>query len=416
MAGKHLLNQCQNFLVKIYLQTNFYFGKSMKIFVDENIPLGQEAFQDLGEVVRFAGRSLTNADLKTADALIIRSITKVNAALLKGTPVRFVATATIGTDHVDQTYLKANQIGFASAPGCNANSVGEYISSALTSLEIDKGLKLQGKILGIIGYGHVGKNLASKAKSLGLQIRKCDPPLRDLAQSRGLDTDAFFDLSHLLAECDILSLHVPLVKDGPNPTLGLVNAVFFAKLGKPVVLLNSCRGEVIDEPDLQRALDSGHIQHLVLDVFAHEPQINQSLAARADIITPHIAGYSLQGKLNGTLQVSQALRQFFSIDSLWSPTYSGPENPDIIYPSGVDRPELSDEAFRQMCIAQAYPIMKDDQLLRSSFFSPNPSQTFDRLRRDYSIRHEFSGFTVRGVPKEKRELRSQLFGLGFSVE
>ena len=159
----------------------------MKIFVDENIPFGLEAFATHGQVTRFPGRSLKSTDLTHADALIIRSITKINANLLSGTSVRFVATATIGTDHVDAVYLQKQGIGFASAPGCNANSVGEYVCAALTRLEVEKGLTLSGTVLGIIGYGHVGKNVADKAQSLGLKVLYCDPPLRDLALNENAD-------------------------------------------------------------------------------------------------------------------------------------------------------------------------------------------------------------------------------------
>ena len=389
----------------------------MKIFVDENIPLGKEAFQDHGEVRTFAGRSLTRADIIDADALIIRSITKVNAGLLDGTKVRFVATATIGTDHVDQAYLKGRGIGFASAPGCNANSVGEYVSTALTRLETEKAFGLEGKVLGIIGYGHVGKNLARKAAALGLHVLKNDPPLRDAALQGDGDPEGFADLGTLLAESDILSLHVPLVKAGPYPTLRMVDTGFFARLGKPVVLFNSCRGEVIHEPDLRAALSAGRIRHLVLDVFNGEPVIDQALAASADIITPHIAGYSLQGKLNGTTQVSAAFRQYFGITDTWSPTHPGPVRPDIHYPgpSAQAGAPVADSVFRHHCLASAYDMMADDRRLRQSFQEADPGKAFDRLRRDYPIRHEFTEFKVHGVPEEKRELRSRLSTLGFQV-
>ena len=387
----------------------------MKIFVDENIPLGQEAFQEHGKITRFAGRSLSRADLAGADALIVRSITKVNADLLSGTPVRFVATATIGTDHVNQAYLKERGIGFAAAPGCNANSVGEYVSAALTRLEVEKGFVLQGKTIGIIGYGHVGKNLARKAAALGLQVRKCDPPLRDFALAGAGDPSEFSDLQTVMEESDILSLHVPLVKDGPYPTLRLVDAEFFARLSRPIVLLNTCRGEVIDESELRKALQAGRIRHLVLDVFSGEPRIDQKLASAADIITPHIAGYSLQGKLNGTTQVAEAFRRFFGITSTWKPSHPGPERPDIHYPPAINGHSLSDSAFRQLCIASAYAMSEDEHRLRQSFQATDPGLAFDRLRRDYPIRHEFTEFTVHGIPMDKSELRSTLGDLGFRM-
>lgn len=384
----------------------------MKIFVDENIPLGQEAFQDHGTVTRFAGRKLVAADLIGAEALIVRSITKVNAALLSGTSIKFVATATIGTDHVDQAYLQNQGIGFASAPGCNSNSVGEYVAAALTHLEVKKGFNLTGKVLGIIGYGHVGKNLALKAEALGLKVIKCDPPLQAMSEP---GSGEFSDLETLLKAADIISLHVPLNKEGLYPTLKLVNDDFFSRLSRPIVLINTCRGEVIDEPALQKALQAGQIRHLVLDVFANEPNINQTLGQKADLITPHIAGYSWQGKMNGTEQAANAFRTFFHFPDRWKAQYPGPLQPILNYPD-LNQPLLpSDSEFRQQCLASAYNILEDDARLRQSFQEVEPGRIFDQLRREYPIRYEFPFFKIRGLPQEKRDLRSQLIKLGFQV-
>lgn len=382
----------------------------MKIWVDENIPMGVEAFADHGEVTRFAGRGLARADLAEADALIVRSITRVNAGLLEGTPVRFVGTATIGTDHIDQEYLRGRGIGFSAAPGCNANSVGEYVAAALTHLEIRKGFALEGKTLGIIGHGHVGKQVEGKALALGLRVLKSDPPLKAAARAAGGDAEAYAELPALLDRCDILSLHVPLTHDGPCPTLGLAGAEFFARLARPIVLLNTCRGEVIDEAALNAALDTGKVRHLILDVFAGEPRIDQGLCARADLISPHIAGYSLQGKLNGTTQVAAAFRRFFGFGTAWSPVFPAPAQPFLEYADLG-----SDQAFRRHCIAAAYDITADDERLRESFSAGDPGKAFDLLRRDYPVRHEFPSYTIRRLPGEKRELRSRLSALGFRI-
>jgi erythronate-4-phosphate dehydrogenase len=396
----------------------------MRIWVDENIPLGKEAFSAHGEVVTFAGRALTAKAIAQADALIIRSITKVNAGLLEGTPVRFVGTATIGTDHVDQAYLSARGIGFAFAPGCNANSVGEYVTAALTHLEIQKQFTLAGKTLGIIGYGHVGKQVERKAMALGMRVLLSDPPMREAAlaamktAASAADRDAAAatvarleaDLHTLLDRCDMLTLHVPLTKAAPHRTLQLANADFFARLTRPTVLLNTCRGEVIDDTALQAALDAGKIRHLILDVFTGEPDIDQSLCARADLITPHIAGYSLQGKLNGTAQIAQAFRRFFGFTDAWQPTFPVPARPFSDYS------ELgSDSAFLHHCVHSAYPILADDKCLRESFRGDGAGLAFDRQRRDYPVRHEFPAYTVRGLPPEKRELGARLQALGFQV-
>jgi erythronate-4-phosphate dehydrogenase len=403
-------------------------GGEVKIWVDENIPMGDEAFSDHGEVIRFAGRGLTRADIAQADALIVRSITKVNAALLEGTPVRFVGTATIGTDHVDQEYLRAKAIGFSSSPGCNANSVGEYVTAALTWLEIHKGFSL---------VGHVGKQVARKAAALGLRVLKCDPPLQDAARAAAQpmpdgSADGSFgytSLADLLAQSDIVTLHVPLSVAGPHPTLRLANADFFARLTRPIVLLNTCRGEVIDDAALVPALDAGRIRHLILDVFTGEPRISQAIAARADLISPHIAGYSLQGKLNGTTQVARAFRACFGFATTWEPVFPAPARPEIRYPGLPAGPlgpsasvggaafagTVSDETFRQFCVHTAYDLPADDRRLRESFAEADPGKAFDRLRRDYPIRHEFPAYRILGLPPEKRELAFRLGELGFRV-
>lgn len=387
----------------------------MRIWVDENIPMGREAFAAHGEVTLFAGRGLKRSDLAAADALLVRSVTRVDAALLEGTPVRFVGTATIGTDHIDQPYLAAKGIGFASAPGCNANSVGEYVASALTWLETEKGFPLEGKTLGIIGYGHVGKRVEAKAAGLGLKVLRNDPPLEESGASPGT---LFSPLDRLLAECDILSLHVPLVKEGRHPTLGLADAGFFARLAKPVVLLNTCRGEVIDEPALRKAHAAGGIRHAVLDVFAGEPRPDPATCAIADLITPHIAGYSLPGKLNGTTQIAAAFRAFFGFRDTWSPDYPHPKDADIPYaPAIPGAGNPADEvAFRRRCIARVYDIAEDDARLRAALRESDPGKGFDRLRREYPIRHEFASFRIPGLPPEKRELYSRLKALGFRLE
>jgi erythronate-4-phosphate dehydrogenase len=381
----------------------------MRILVDENIPLGKEAFAAHGETVSFAGRGLSRGDMAAADALIVRSVTRVDAGLLEGTPVRFVGTATIGTDHVDQEYLRARGIGFSSAPGCNSHSVGDYVAAALTHLEYRKSFSLVGRTLGLVGYGHVGKQVARRAAALGLRVLKCDPPLRDASGSPG----EFSDLGALLVESDIVSLHVPLVRNGPYPTLGLAGKDFFARLSRPIVLINTCRGDVVREPDLLAALDAGRIRHLVLDVFDGEPRIDQGLCARADLITPHVAGYSLLGKLNGTAQIAEAFRRFFGFGDRWVPEPPGPARPIIDY---AGFPAASDTAFSHHCVAAAYDILADDARLRQSFREADPGKAFDRQRRDYPIRHEFPAFRILGLPHDKGELRSRLLGLGFQVE
>ena len=377
--------------------TEMLIWLGMRIWIDENIPMGREAFAAHGEVTLFAGRNLKRADLSSADALLVRSVTRVDAGLLEGTPVRFVGTATIGTDHIDQAWLaeRGIGIGFASAPGCNSESVGEYVAFALA-----------GKTLGIIGWGHVGKRVEAKAAALGLNVLRNDPPLEAKGGAPGI---VFAPLERLLAECDILSLHVPLITKGPHPTLKLAGRDLFARLPRPITLINTCRGEVIDEAALREAQAAGKIKHLVLDVFAGEPRPDPAVCAIADLVTPHIAGYSLPGKLNGTTQVAAAFRAFFGFTDTWAPAYPHPTDADLPYVAG------SEASFLRRCIAAVYDVARDDARMRAALGEADPGKGFDRLRREYPIRHEFASYQVIGLDREKRELRSRLLALGFRV-
>lgn len=380
----------------------------MDIRIDENIPLGREVFGPHGRVTTFAGRSLRREDIREADALIVRSVTRVDAALLEGTRVRFVATATIGTDHVDAAWLRRQGIGFASAPGCNANSVGDYAVAALLSLDRKGQWSPEGKTLGIIGYGNVGKRVAAKASALGMRVIQCDPPLQEAAA----DPSAFLPLDALLERSDAVSLHVPLVDGGRHPTRRLADARFFERLTRPILFLNTCRGETVHEPALLAARETGKVARMVLDVFAGEPRIDPRLAEAAEIITPHIAGYSVEGKVGGTFQVAEAFRDFFALPRPVLPAPPAPARPDLPWPGTGP---VDDAAFLAGCVAQAYDIGADDARLRAALREDDPGKAFDRLRREYPARHEFTAYRVSGLPEAKRDLASRLAGLGFRL-
>jgi erythronate-4-phosphate dehydrogenase len=398
----------------------------MRIRLDENIPLGPEVFGPHGEVSTFAGRNLGREDVLDADALIVRSVTRVDAALLDGSRVRFVGTATIGTDHVDQGYLRDRGIGFASAPGCNANSVGDYVTAALLHLRRTAGLSLEGKTLGIIGYGNVGRRVAAKAPALGLRVVKCDPPLAASSSNPG----EFLPLEALLERSDVVTLHVPLVRQGPHPTLRMADAAFFARLTRPIVFLNTCRGEVVSEPDLLAAREAGKVERMVLDVFAGEPRIDPTLCEAADLVTPHIAGYSVEGKVGGTFQVAEAFRRHFSLPEPVLPPWPAPADPVLPYPDPGGPPAAGgphaadgqpqtaglDEAFLHAAVRRAYDIAADDARLRAALREPEPAKAFDRLRREYPVRHEFLAYRVAGLPEDGASLRSRLQGLGFHLD
>jgi erythronate-4-phosphate dehydrogenase len=376
------------------------------IFIDENIPQGREAFSAYGEVRTFHGRELKQADLKQADALLIRSITKVNAGLLDGTPVRFVGTATIGVDHVDQEHLRNAGIGFAAAPGCNARSVAEYFTAALLHLRVHRGLSLEGKTVGIIGYGNVGKQIARVAPQLGLKVLLCDPPLQQAGES-----GTFLSMKDLIAQSDILTTHVPLTKTGAHATLKMLNREALERFAGPKVFMNTSRGEVADGDALLWALANNKLSHLVLDVFPGEPHIDPKLADSADLISPHIAGYSIQGKLNGTAQILDAFLDHFKLEKKSAVKMPVPPQPVIAWPRGVDC-----ETGMHHCVKHCYDILHDDIGLRRSLNDPELAKHFDHLRKTYPVRHQFAGFSVTGIPREENMARHRLRGLGFTVE
>ncbi len=391
----------------------------MKIFVDENIPQGLEAFASHGEIILFHGRKLTQNDLKHADALIVRSITKIKTELLEDSPIRFVGTATIGTDHVDQNYLAQKGIGFSSAPGCNANSVAEYVLSALCRLQLNHDFAWRSKTLGIVGHGHVGKKLAAKAKILGLKTLLCDPPLQALQAQHSLskNQESYFPLETLLQECDILSLHVPLTRSGPYPTYQMLNAQSLALIKKPLTLFNSCRGEVIEEKSLLQAKRDGKIQYLILDVFENEPNINPLLCSQTTFVTPHIAGYSIHGKLNGTQQIASAFCQFFNLRNDFKPVFPVPPQPIIEY--GTNKMQALQNNFGQdflvQCILSTYDIAHDDIALRLALQGENPGNAFDELRKKYPVRPEFCDLAIQNLPLENTHLHQILSALGFKI-
>lgn len=379
----------------------------MKILADENIPLVTAAFSTIGEVQTISGRCITPKDLKNIDILLVRSVTKVDKQLLKGSRVRFVGTATIGFDHIDVDYLKQNNIGFASAPGCNANSAAEYVISALLILAQQKNFKLRDKTVGIIGCGNVGSNVLQKLQALGVRCLVNDPPLQE-AQN---NTDAFVDLQTVL-QADIVTLHVPLEKTGQHPTYRLVNQTFLNQLADNAILLNISRGDVVDESALMYSLINRQHLTVVLDVWAREPAINPALMQKTTIATPHIAGYSLDGKLRGTEMLYMAICQYFQYTVSWQAKNHLPQ-PHVTELHFSEQSSDSEALFT--AVMACYDVRRDDALLRQILQHPNPTAYFDHLRKTYPIRREFSSLKVK-LPAIKKRLQQKFKMLGFSVE
>ncbi|HSR87337.1 MAG TPA: 4-phosphoerythronate dehydrogenase, partial [Pontiella sp.] len=298
----------------------------MKIVCAETVLLGRDAFSTAGKTTVIADRDITRSDLKDADALIVRSKTKITRELLHGTPVKFIGTATAGTDHIDESFLQSEGIYWCAAPGCNANSVSEYIVAGLLLLGRRHAFNLEGKTIGVIGCGNVGSNVVKKCEALGLHVLRNDPPLAALSS----DPD-FFSLEQVLAESDIVTLHVPLVKHKPWPTERMADYLFFEQLKPGAVFINCARGSVCDYDALMTACQGGAVSRTIIDVWNPEPAFRTDILKMADIASPHIAGHSYEGKLNGTIACYNECCNFFEMPRTWDLAASlpPPEVPSI---------------------------------------------------------------------------------------
>ena len=374
----------------------------MQILVDENIPLADEFFASLGKVTRKPGRNLTAADVKNMDALIVRSVTQVNEALLAGSKVKFVGTCTIGTDHLDKLYLEQQGIGFSSAPGCNANSVVEFVISSLAALDVD----WRGKTLGIIGCGNVGGHLYRRLQTLGAECFGYDPLIEQHRYDNLTTLDRVLD-------CDIICTHTPFTVDGPHPSQHLLSYERLSQIKPGAVLLNAGRGPTINNNDLKRLLTERDDLKVVLDVWEPEPAMDCDLLTQVDLGSPHIAGYSLEGKMTGTSMIYQALCQHFGlaekvfIDDLL-PQYQGDH---------THLPEDSWQGLRQLILG-AYDVRGDDKRLRVAALQPEfIAERFDQLRKSYPVRREFAAvpFTMADGLELDHELLIRLATLGFTL-
>lgn len=380
----------------------------LSVLVDENVPYALETFGTFGSVRTLAGRRITAADVQDADVLIVRSVTRVDRALLSQSRVRFVGTATIGTDHVDVDYLNERGIAFASAPGSNATSVAEYVIAALLLSAHARQASLEGAAIAIIGVGNVGRRVAARAQGLGMQCLLNDPP-----RQRAGDGPDFVTLDDALARADYVTLHVPLERGGPDATAGMADRRFFEKMKSRAVFLNTSRGGVVDEPALADALDSGRIAQAILDVFRREPDIDAEMVRRAFVATPHIAGYSFDGKVEATLMLYRAF-------AVWSNRLDE-MNTELVLPlSDVPRLDLSgrigdDEAVLREAVLSVYDIKEDDRALRQAAAQPDAGVQFDLLRKRYRRRRECPHTTL-VLSRERDSLIRKAARLGFRVE
>lgn len=372
----------------------------MRVVADENMPLVAECLAG-HEVRRLPGRRLRREDLLDADALLVRSVTRVDAALVAGTPVRFVGSATIGTDHLDLPGLAAAGIAVAAAPGCNARAVGEYVATALASLAAEQGWSPRERTLGIVGLGNTGGAVATLASALGFRVIGCDPFVASPALPQR-------PLAELLAEADILSLHVPLTRGGDHPTFHLLDAEALARLPAHAILVNACRGEVVDGAALAAALAARPGLTAVLDVWEGEPRVPAGLLARVRYGSPHVAGYSQEGKWRGTAMACAALCRHFGVaaPAPLETLLAGVPDPAPLRPEGEGEAARLASLLRQAC-----PLDRDDAALRASVAGADPGAAFDALRRHYPPRREFTAHRVALASADS--LWPRLAALGF---
>jgi len=381
----------------------------MKIIADANIPFVEECFSSIGEVTVMGGRDMTPEAVADAEVLLVRSITPVNEQLLGGSSVRFVATATIGFDHIDRDYLHARHIGFTSAPGSNANSAAEYIIAALLAVGQKHRIRLEEKSIGVIGVGNVGSRVAKKCEALGMRVLRNDPPLQ-----RQTGSPAYVPLEALY-DCDFVTFHTPLTKEGLDKTYHLADEAFFASLKEGAVVLNASRGAVIDSAALQAAIDDDRLGPVVLDVWENEPGIDVALLDQVTLGSPHIAGYSFDGKIAGLIMIYRAVCEYFGLEPRRAAAdfLPAPEVPQVDLGPAPD----DDEAALAQAVARVYSIARDDANLRPIAQEPPERRGafFDALRKNYPVRREFQNTTVI-VDEPGGAVVRKLLGIGFKVK
>lgn len=360
----------------------------MLIVADENIPLLDAFFEGFGEIRRVPGRSIDRATVEQADVLLVRSVTNVNRALLEGSKVRFVGTCTIGTDHLDLDYFQQAGITWSSAPGCNARGVVDYVLGSLLTLAEIEGVDLAQRTYGVVGAGEVGGRLVKVLQGLGWNVLVCDPP-RQAAE--GGD---YVSLEQIIEQCDVVSLHTPLDKQGPQATWHLFEKNRLNQLKPGTWLINASRGPVIDNAALRQVLLQREDLQAVLDVWEAEPEVDVALAELCVIATPHIAGYSLDGKQRGTAQIYQAFCKFLGQPEQVSLNDLLPAP----WLSAVTLNADTDPAWALAMLCRGvYDPRRDDADFRRSLVGNVSEQraAFDGLRKHYPLRREIDGLKVR---------------------
>ncbi len=374
----------------------------LRIIADENIPFLKGVLEPYADIKYMSGRQISRDAVKKADAILVRTRTQCNESLLRNTSVRFIGTATIGFDHIDTEYCRMKGIKWVNAPGCNSSSVQQYVASALLRIASEHRFMLKNKTIGIVGVGNVGSKVASFAKIMGMRVLLNDPP-----RQRKEKNNEFSDLDTILRESDIITLHVPLTFEGQDKTFYFFNKDIFDNTKQGAWFINTSRGEVVNTEDLKKAISGEKLAGSVLDVWENEPELDIPLMHMSYLSTPHIAGYSTDGKANGTVIIVRELSNFFGLKlSSWTPErIPEPVSPSLI----IDVNGKNTEEIVRRSVFHTYNIIEDDVKLR---FDPS---LFEKLRGNYPVRREFPAYTInlRGDNHEAAELLNKL---GFRIK
>jgi erythronate-4-phosphate dehydrogenase len=371
----------------------------IKIIADLDIPFLKGVFEPYAETEYYPGHNITNRVVRNADALVIRTRTKCNSDLLHGSDVKFISSATIGFDHIDRDYCEKNGITWTNAPGCNSSSVQQYVAASLINLSRKYKFSLKDRTIGIVGVGHVGTKIVKMAEYFGMTVLLNDPPR---VRNEGLC--GFLSLEGILRDCDIITFHVPLNMNGEDKTYHMIDENLLEKVNPGTFIINTSRGKVADTEALKKALGSGKVAGAVVDVWEGEPEIDTDLLKMVDIGTPHIAGYSADGKANGTSMSVQAVSRYFSlgIDN-WRP-----DNIPLPDSTVINIKNRSGEDIIGEAVINTYNISEDFIRLRQS------PETFEKQRAEYPLRREFNSYSVKLGHKD-RDTERILRRMGFRL-
>jgi erythronate-4-phosphate dehydrogenase len=373
----------------------------MRIVADDKLPFLKGVLEPYADIEYLPGHLISKKHLKSADALLVRTRTRCDKDLLKDTAVSFIGTATIGFDHIDTSYCSDKGIVWKNAPGCNSSSVCQYVASALVQLSERNNFSLGDRALGVVGVGNAGTKIVQLAELLGMHVYLCDPP-----RVRNEGVCGFISLESILRECDLITFHVPLNFQGEDRTYHMIDHELISKLNKGTYLINTSRGEIADSRALIQAVNNNHVSGIVLDVWENEPDIDPGMLALTSVGTPHIAGYSADGKAKGTTIIIRELSRHFGLGIDDWEAGSLPE--PLTHEIPIDCNDLSDEEVIGKAVLATYDVLEDDLRLRKT-----PHQ-FEELRETYPPRREFNAYTL-VLNNAQKDLKRKCRKLGFKV-